>query len=97
MSLDAIKAAQAAKAAKEAEGTGATIAAAKVLVAHEEALAKGIPVAKALRLKRLILKDGTKVEQTEEGYFIALNKEIAEHLDYFDKQGLVEIVTPENK
>jgi hypothetical protein len=95
MSLDAIKAAQAAKAAKEVEG--ALSKAEDQLPAHELALAKGIPVAKALRLKRLILKDGTKVEQTEEGYFIALNKEIAEHLDYFDKQGLVEIVTPEKK
>lgn len=105
MDLKATLIANAQKAASTASEATAKIAeladkAAEVAVeaAHVTALAKGIPVAKALDLKRIILNNGATVHPTPEGYFIALSKEIAEHLDYYSKMwNMVEIITPEEK
>lgn len=85
MSLEAIKAAQQKKEQAAAKVT-------KEGAAHEIALAQGLGVAKSISLKRIILKDGSVVQPTEEGYFIALNAEIAAELDYFASKGLVEVV-----
>jgi hypothetical protein len=102
MSFEAIKAAQAAAAARKAEEAkqngASTSSESSSKKAHELALEQGIPVAKALSLKKLFLKNGQEVKPTAEGYFIALNEEIATQLEYFSKQyNKVEIITPPAK
>lgn len=51
--------------------------------AHEQALEQGLAVYKDLGLKRFFLSSGEVVVPTKEGYFIALNEDMASQLAYY--------------